>query len=135
MAIQSDTEPPVTSDDNTAPYVSSPIIPPAILKPVNARLKRGKGKKGKSPFASPQQSRFVFIYLIDIVVTNPEKLHQKQKERKREDGARTARMRLTEVKSLISAQLQSRPLYPLSISTTSSTRLATVNSRLTMTMT
>jgi hypothetical protein len=135
MAIQSDTEPPVTSDDNAAHYINSPIILPATLKPVNARLRKGKGKKGKSPFASPQHSRFVLIYLVDLAVRNPEKLHQKQRERKREDGARTAHMRLTEVKSLILARLQSRLLQLLSILTTSSTRLVTVNSRLTMTMT
>jgi hypothetical protein len=60
LAIQSDTEPPVTSDDNTRSPADSPVLAPVTLKtPVNARLKKGKGKRGKN---SPYQSRF-FRYL------------------------------------------------------------------------
>src|SRR5271170_2067802 len=57
MAIQSDTEPPVTSDDNLRTPADSPILAPINLRgPLNARLKKGKGRKGK---LSPYQSRCV----------------------------------------------------------------------------
>ena len=62
QAIQSDTEPLVTSDDNIPPTVASPIVPATILRsPANIRLKKGKGKKGKSKFGSPLQSRYIVI--------------------------------------------------------------------------
>jgi signal recognition particle receptor subunit alpha len=46
----------VTSDDNLRTPGYSPVPEPVVLKiPVNARLKKGKGKKGKQ---SPFQSRY-----------------------------------------------------------------------------
>jgi signal recognition particle receptor subunit alpha len=58
LPIHSDTEPPVTSDDNLRTPGYSPVPEPVVLKiPVNARLKKGKGKKGKQ---SPYQSRYSF---------------------------------------------------------------------------
>lgn len=55
LAIQSDGEVGVTSEDNLRTPVDSPILPPVALKsPINVRLKKGKGKKDRN---SPHQSR------------------------------------------------------------------------------
>ena len=64
LAIQSDPEPPVTSDDNLRTPADSPTLAPITLRsPVNVRLKKGKGKKAKS---SPYQSRFGLISLFEL---------------------------------------------------------------------
>ena len=70
LATQSDTEPPITSDDNphtddnNHASVDSPVLAPTVLKTPVTRLKKGKGKKGRN---SMHQSRFTIVITYSLM--------------------------------------------------------------------
>ena len=62
LAIQSDPEPPVTSDDNLRTPGDSPTLAPIPLRsPGDVRVKKRKGKKAKSPSYQSRFGLFVFF--------------------------------------------------------------------------
>jgi hypothetical protein len=70
LATQSDTEPPITSDDNIhtddniRASADSPVLAPSVLKTPVARLKKGKAKKGRNSLV---QSRYK-AYCISLIL-------------------------------------------------------------------
>ena len=100
LAMQSDGDLGVTSDDNLRTPVGSPILAPAVKSPVSVILKKGKGKKGKH---SPYQSRCVPISTVAYVVATRLVISlSKEGERRRASGAKMVLTRLMKMRSSIS---------------------------------
>jgi len=112
LAVQSDTDHPVTSDDNTArtPGDSPVPIPANIVKsPVPARLKKTKGKKGKH---SSYQSRYHTsnrVFWLTIAVTR--RVIARQRGKRDESGvkAEPTKQTVETTRNSISVQPQKLP--------------------------